>query len=254
METLHENGVVLLSSPLREYDSRVEFLTTAAGRITVFCNGARRLNSPSAAAVMPFTFADYEVFQGRSAYTLKKAVIKKYFSELSADIDNMCIASYFSEAARYFTRENVPAKREVNLLYLAFTALVRGKIPRDLVRIIFELRLLLIEGIPPNVWNCVRCGKKKPGMAFYIEEGGFICDTCALSEKKTPDNSHIRPVYLSSDAIYTMQYILTAEPSRLFAFTEKEATIAELKRFMKAYMDFHVGHRFRSLEILGELD
>nr|MCR5203293.1 DNA repair protein RecO [Lachnospiraceae bacterium] len=156
-EYVKVHGVVLVSTPYKEYDNRIELLTMEYGRITVFIRGARRQGSQSAAASMPFTFAEYELYQGRDAYSFHSANIIRYFDGLAKDFDIMCYASYFSEMARYFSRENVEASAEVNLLYFSFLELEKGVVKSNLIRLIFEYRMLQIQGIGPNVYECVVC-------------------------------------------------------------------------------------------------
>ena len=54
------------------------------------------------------------------------------------------------------------------------------------------------------------------------------------------------PLQLSSDALYTLQYILTSEWSKLYAFGVSEEVLRELTHFMKRYLGRYLPHQFKS--------
>ena len=145
-ETITVTGMILQTSPLKEYDRRVEILTKELGRISAFAQGARRPNSALSACTILFTFGTFTLYPGRDSYRLQSGSIQTQFGELAQDYDALCYCSYFGEMARYFTREGVEASRELMLLYVTLRAVMHGKMTLPLVRVIYELRLMLIEG------------------------------------------------------------------------------------------------------------
>jgi DNA repair protein RecO (recombination protein O) len=238
------NGVVLLSSSHKEYDSRIEILTSEYGRITCFVKGSRRPHNPLSAATIPFTFANFILYESPRSYTLKSAHIIKHFSELSDSMDDMIYASYFGELVRYYSRENITAENEVNLLYLSIHALIQKLIPAGLIRIIFEMRLLYIQGEGMNPNSCISCGKEGH-FPFYLRKGGMLCNSCL---QKVHVNE--RPITLSADALYALRYIASSPLKNLFAFNLKDEVIKELREFVDAYFDIYVHKTFNSLELL----
>ena len=145
-------GMVLSTMPISDYDKRITVLTKERGKITAFARGARRPNSQLLAATNPFTFGEFEFFEGKSAYNLSKANVHNYFRELTLDVDAAYMGFYFLEFADYFCQENNDEKEMLKLLYQSLRALESGKFAPDFVRVVFELKAMTINGEGPTVF------------------------------------------------------------------------------------------------------
>lgn len=152
-------GMVLSAATIGEYDKRVVLLTKERGRISAFARGARRPRSPLSAATEPFTFGEFFIYRGRDSYSIEQVEVENYFPELRQNLEHLYLALYFCEVADYFTREGMTAKHELNLLYLSLRALSVPSLPEELVRYIYEFRMLAIAGEAPRIFECIRCGK-----------------------------------------------------------------------------------------------
>lgn len=235
-------GMVLTAMPISDYDKRITILTKERGKITAFARGARRPGSQLLAATNPFVFGEFELFEGRSSYNLTKASIQNYFRELVMDLDAASLGFYFMEFAEYFCQENNDEKEMLKLLYQSLRALESPHIPKELVRIIFELKGITINGEGPSVFSCMHCHKKENLGFFSVQRGGVFCTDCA---KLVPS------VKILDSTCYTMQYVISTPVERLYSFTVSEEVLTELQRIMKEYMDFYVHHEFKSLKIFG---
>ena len=205
-------GMVLASSPSGEYDKRVVLLTKERGKITAFARGARRQNSTLLAAASPFSFGCFTLYEGRTAYTLVQADISNYFAKLKEDFEGAYYGFYFMEFADYYGQENLDASMMLNLLYASLRALENKNLPDELVRYVFEIRMMVINGEFPQ---------------------DVISDTSLLESTR-----------------FVIQYAVQAPLQKLYTFVVKDEVLTEIKRIQDRIRGKYIDRKFKSLEIL----
>lgn len=240
-QTILLNGMVLSAMPVGDYDKRLVALTSERGKVTMFARGAKRPNSSLLAATNPFVFGEFELFEGKSAYNVCKISVKNYFRELTENLEMAYYGFYFLELADYYAVENMEAKDMCNLLYASLRALTKPVFQNRLVRRIYELRMLLLGGEYPNLFSCVSCGAKDGLNTFHVRRGGMLCSACGAIYGGIPVDASTR---------YTMQYIISSPPERLYSFQVTEEVLSVLEKIMNAYMDCYIDRKFHSLEFL----
>ena len=227
-------GIVLSAQPVGEYDKRIVLLTRERGKISAFAKGARRQNSPFMAAVNPFVFGNFTLYEGRSSYNLNQVTVTHHFLEL----------------ADYFGREGTDEKNMMNLLYLTVKALLNPGIDDRLVRCIFELRTMTEQGLMPELFRCVNCGEEIAGKEnlFFSQEAHGILDGDCLKKASPGEARTARRI--SQVALYTMQYIVSSPMTKLYSFTVTDEVLWELERHIQPYVAGNTDKKFKSLQIL----
>ena len=237
--------MVLSTMPIGEYDRRVVILTKEQGKISAFARGARRPNSPLVGAVNPLAFGEFTMYEGRTSYTIQSVSITNYFAELREDVVGAYYGFYFLEVADYYAKEYTDEREMLKLLYQSMRALINPHIPNRLVRRIFELKALTVNGQAPQVFQCVICGDKERPAVFSPAKGGLVCSECS--------GDVIDGMILDNSTLYSMQYIESTPVVKLYTFTVAENVLAELEKVMDRLMEVYVDRRFKSLEILETL-
>ena len=235
-------GMILSATPIGEYDKRIVILTKEKGKISAFAKGARRQNSPLMGVTNPFSFGEFMLYEGRTSYNVMQANISNYFMELSADLEAAYYGFYFMEIADYYTKEYNDETQMLKLLYQTMRALASGKISRELVRYIFELKVLAVNGEAPEVFRCANCGVDDRSMVFSGQNHGTICNEC---KALAPDG-----IPVGGSTLYTLQYIVSSTIEKLYTFAVSDEVLSDLRKILKQYTGTHMDKNFKSLEIL----
>lgn len=242
-ESIEVTGMVLLASPVGDYDKRLVILTKERGKITAFARGARRQNSMLLAAANPFVFGTFRLYEGRSAYNLIQANVRNYFTELVTEYPGVYYGFYFLEFADYYGQEENDESQMINLLYASLRALLRPSLDDRLVRRIFELKAMVINGEYPQVFSCNACGSRENIEGISMRAGAVYCASCT---RLAPDLQRISP-----SALYAMQYIIASPIEKLYTFTVTPEILRELSNLIDRCVHSHVEKHFKSLEILS---
>lgn len=213
-QTYTVTGMVLSAAPVGDYDKLVVLLTRERGKIRAFARGARRPGSALMAAANVFAFGEFQIYEGRTSYTMSQASIQNYFGELMTDFEGACYGQYFLEFADYYTRENADGSDFLKLAYQSLRALLVPSLPRKLVRYIYELKAMTYSGECPQTF-----------------------------EQFSDWN-------LNPSTEYALQYVVAASVEKLYTFLLTEEVFAEFARVVTWLRKHYVEHRFKSLEIL----
>lgn len=207
-------GMVIKTLPVGEYDRHVTILTKERGKITAFAKGARRPNSRLVAATNPFSFGEFKLYVGKNSYTVLDASISNYFEELRNDFIAAYYGMYFLELTDYYTRENNDEVKMLKLLYQTMRALCLPSLSNELIRYIFEMKSLVING-------------EFPGIPQW--EG------------------------LLESTAYSIQYIMDSSIEKLYTFTVNEQVLAQLKDISHFYRNRLIDRKLKSLQVLEEM-
>lgn len=171
--------------------------------------------------------------------------ITNYFEDMRKDMESVYYGLYFCEYADYFTRENMDATHALKLLYISLRALTVPSIPKKLIRRIFELKMLCINGWAPEIFTCANCKKEEEISYYLLEQGVALCSGCRKVVEKA--------MYLNGSTVFTIQYIITAPIEKLFTFVVKDDILKELIKFVDGYQRAYIEKHMKSLDLLEKL-
>lgn len=208
-------GMILKAIPVGEYDRHVCILTRERGKVTAYVRGARRPSSKLLGQTAPFSFGRFKLFIGKDSYSLAEAEISQYFEEMRSDMEAALYGSYFLELADYYTVENGDETMMLGLLYQSLRALTKASLPNPLVRYVFEMKAMVINGEFPGIPR--------------------------------------RELPFSEALEYTVSYIANSPLEKLYTFSLKDSVLSELKSIMDEYRRIYVDRQLKSLDILEQI-
>ena len=207
------SGLVLKSMTIGERDRRITILTREKGKLSCFARGASRQGSPLMGLARPLVYGKFTLRPGRDADIVVAAEGLRFFGKIEADALTLCYASYFLELADYFYRDFQREEEGLKLLYFSLLALEKPELPRELVRRILELKLLVLFG-------------------SYVAAP---------------------PLKKHENCSYTWDFVIRTPVEKLFTFTVGEEALREFGENVDALRSRVAPHRFRSLSVLEEM-
>lgn len=252
-DLIEVTGMVLSAMPIGEYDRRIVILTRERGKISAFAKGARRTGNQFLGVTRAFVFGKFQLYEGRTSYNIRQVDISNYFEGIISDLDAVCYACYFAELSDYYGRENLDASQMINLLYVALKALLNPKLPKRLVRYIYELRLMALNGECPDFFTCSSCGSEDDICEYSMTDVAVYCSKCVHGTHSADAGiigSGAGRVRMNSSTVYTLQYIITAPLEKLFTFTVSEEVLSELKLVIRRVCATVIDKHMKSEEML----
>lgn len=234
-------GLVLRETEYRDADKILTVLTETEGRLTISARGAKRKNSKFTAAAQHLAFSELELYERAGKWYLREAHTVELFDGLRTDIALLAIGCYFAELLEAISDEDSP---DPGILDLGLTALyILSKSDRDseLIKAIFELRLMCMAGYAPYLDACFYCGRLSPAGAVFDLTGGAISCRCCLTGEKGW-------VSLDLGALQAMRHIVAAPRSRLFAFKLGAESAAQLSEISEKYVQTRLERSFQTLD------
>ncbi len=146
---------------------------------------------------------------------MSDAEITNYFEELRQDFIGAYYGMYFLEICDYYTRENNDETGMLKLLYQSLRALTAPNFENRLVRYVFELKSIMLNGEFPG-----------------LSAGDKLMEPTA----------------------YTVDYIMKTPIEKLFSFHVKEEVLQELGLYSRKICERSMDRNFKSLEILENID
>ncbi len=206
-------GMVLQATPIGENDRRLVLLTQELGLVSAFCRGAQRQKSSMSAGSRPFTSGTFEMFSGRSSYTVVGMEVINYFDSLSRDPEAAAYGMFFMEFSAYYGREGIDGTDQLNLNYLTLTALEKKVLPFRLIASVFILKTMVISG----------------------------------------EYSELPMIGTGKKAEAAWRYVVAAPLRRLYSFSLEDGACLELEAAVHALMEHFVDRQFKSLTVLEEM-
>ena len=185
MPLITTDAIVLRTYNLAEADRIVLCLTRSAGLVRAVAKGARRMKSRFGAALEPFTLirlAFYEK-ENRELVTMSRAEILKSRFDLASQPEAAEILAYMGELVSEFAPPHESNERLFRMVTACVDALAEAPNRAQLVTRYFEVWLLRLAGLFPDVRACGECGAR-----IGESEGAYLdvelkphCRNCAGS-------------------------------------------------------------------------
>jgi DNA repair protein RecO (recombination protein O) len=175
-------ALVIGSFPLGESDRVVTFFSREYGKVRGVAKASRRMRSRFGGALELFTLGQLVFFDtGRSELVrIDHFDVAEPFARVREDLDRLGQASWVVECAARLTAERDPHAALYGLLVRSLRAMDASVSPTR-AAVCFGVRGLDALGHRPRLDRCVACGRAYPFPRPALDEGGLVCERCAVT-------------------------------------------------------------------------
>lgn len=217
-------------------------MTPEFGQISVSAKGVRSLKNKNSAATSIFCYSEFVLKENANdIYSLSSCEIIESFYSLREDIKSLAQAAYMADLAAHVAVDD--CSESLRLLLNAYHFLSKNDRDKDVLRCVFELRLLSEAGLAPSVVECVDCGGTEALSFFDSIAGGVVCKNCA-------DEDEVESI--SVKAISLIRFILEANLKDAFGVLADKRVVNEIIALLENFISIHIGE-LKSLKYLKSI-
>jgi DNA repair protein RecO (recombination protein O) len=160
MALVNTDAIILRTYNLAEADRIAVCLTRSAGLVRAVAKGARRMKSRFGAALEPFTLIRLAFYEreNRDLVSISSAEILKSHFNLAAEVEVSEVLAYIGELVAEFAPPHEANEKLFRMVTACVEALETSPASSRLVLRYFEVWLLRLAGLFPDVRSCAECG------------------------------------------------------------------------------------------------
>lgn len=244
--TYRAEALALKNVPLGEADLLVTLFTRETGKVRAVAKGARRATAKLVGHLEPLTLTRLALSRGRTLDVVNQAETLENFTPLKTNLTAMTRGLQVAELVDGFGSEASPNEPLFNLALTTLAAI--GQAPKDELPLLhFQLHLLAVSGLMPELLNCVECRREiEPDRHRYSADGGGVfCPDC------TPDQAGLRP--LSLRALKVLRLLARSRATELPALRPDAALSQELKSILTGTVQYWLDKEIRTDAFLTHL-
>ncbi len=234
-------GLILKEQSVGENDKLVTVLTRSNGIIRCFARRAKKLISNVSSACQVMTFSRLEITERRDKYIITSAEVIKSFFEIFSDMNSLALGYYLCELSIRMIPENMPSEDHLQLLLNCLYAASEKIKPPDMIKAVFEIRIMLLDGVMPDILFCSECGaydSENDTMHYDPIANKLFCPKCCYQK------GNIRQcITVSMGCITAARYCISAHPKKILSFQLSEHSMLDFgkfaERFILARNDFY---------------
>ena len=229
-----------------EADLLVTLYTREFGKVRAIARGARRSTSKLVGHLEPLTQVKLSLAHGRDLDYVNQAQVLTGFASLKGNLAAITKGLYVAELVDGFGSES---NSNQSLYRLAIDTLhaIESDPDSDLPLRFFELHLLQVSGLMPELYRCVECRESlTPGAhRFSPDLGGTLCLDC------NPSDARLRP--LSLRALKVLRLLHRTRLAELPTLTMDDRLSRELKALLGITIQYWLDKEIQSNSFLDHV-
>ncbi len=282
MNSFSTDAVVLRRTEYGDYDLIVTYFTRSMGRISVIAKNAKKSVRRFAGALDPFIAMNIECSLPKKRGllpVLNSVDIENPFANIRTSTAKTGYASYWIEIINSWMEEGKPDEAVYALIFYVLDSLNLGKIPMEVLSVLFQMRFMGISGFTPNLTGCGQCGIpldeiRQHKINFDVAAGKLVCDSCRVKEmdqsicslnETISDYSPFHPktsyivsqstcgIAVSKGTLKQLSWMSNTDIRRAERLRFSRTAVKEGEHLLEGFIPCHIGRNMKSLNFLHRI-
>ena len=253
MSATKNQAFVLKTQDYRDTSLLGDFYTRDHGRIRGIVKGIRDTRARFGSTLEPFSLNEilfYKRRRGGDLHLVTQVEMVDEFPKVREDLERLGTASYCVELISELVEPEEPQPEVFELLLDTFHFLSSGASCKRGARI-FEVKLLDLLGLMPEVKQCVLC-RAPVGEPMYFNAviGGVHCGDCSVKNRLLLKSSS-QPV--SKGTLHFLERVQRSPLKGLYPVKVSQEVGVEVEKLLRRFTDFHLSHKLKSLTFMEKM-
>jgi DNA repair protein RecO (recombination protein O) len=241
-------AILLKKQDLRETSLFLTFYTMDFGKIYGVMKGVRGQRGQYSTSPQIFSLNEIVFYErkDREVFTVSQCELKDFFNQIRESLERTSYASYFIELTASLTPICERNERMFDLLKNSLRLLCTSASTKRIARI-FEIKLLALIGLMPQLTGCVVCGNIRldKNVRFSFENGGVMCEACASKKKEG--------VPISTGTINFIEHINRSDWDMVSRIKVSLDVGQQVEGLLKRFFEYQLHLRPKSLEFMRKV-
>ena len=244
------NGIVIGQRNVGENSRYIDILTEELGVIEVTAHAVKKINSKNAGSTALFTYSKFCLNKSKARYSINSAEPIYSFHKLSADFTALSLAAYFADLIKYTSASEQKSDGLLRFFAISLYELEKENADFSRIKAVFELKLSQVLGLSPDLIACAECFAYEHGeMFFVVGDGHLFCGDCFSDAICGEDTRFV----LTPALLRAMRYVIFSPNEKIYKFDLGGKNLRELGFITEAYLLYHLGRGFKTLDYYKRL-
>ncbi|SDT98796.1 DNA repair protein RecO [Desulfobacula phenolica] len=249
------DAILLRKIEYGDHDFIISFLTQSKGKISVIAKNAKKSIRRFSGALDLFSVnhihCTFPKKKKDALIILSQTDLEHPFANIRYDVFKTAYASFWVELIQSWLEEGRVQSDLYDLLLFSLDVLNTGSLSGEVASLLFQIRFMSISGFSPNIEICAVCKTpvdlmEQKNVRFDFKEGRIICQNCVKKRSKYG-------MTVSKGTLKQLFWINNNDINRADRIKFSSFAIKEGEMLLEAFISFHIGREFKSLQFLRRL-
>ncbi len=239
-------GLVIRQRNIGENDKMITILTKDYGIVEASAKDAKKTKGPLTAATQLLCYSEFCLYHKKNYYSVNSASTINSFYDLRLDVVKVSLAAYLCDLSNYISPTEEHSWGHLRFLLNTLHMISTEKKTAKLLKAIFELKIMSLNGFMPDLVACNECAEHGEGEYYFLPiEGVIYCKSCLEKSELVGEVKY----ELNSAVLHAMRHIIYSEDDKIFAFNLQGESLGALEYITENYTLIHTKPNFSSLKM-----